>query len=543
MQFRTVLASAAVVLATVAPGLAEEDRGLEDLDRAVSIKLTAESLEELNAVVDHCQSALDKGLNEDRAEFANQLLASTLLQRASGITDAIFQGPPANPGALRQILTLRQLALGDLERAVTIDGDLAEAHLLLGRLHALPGGDHERARRALDEAIRTAGDSTELLVEGYGMRAQLQQDPEQKLFDLQQARKLDPQNIEVIREIVEAQITLGKQEEAEDALRKLVEVDAENPANYQALALLLAAQEKFQDARKALDKAIELAPDAAGNYLHRGRIHVAEGNHQKALEDFTASLERNGSNPLALLMRAETYARLGDLEEAEEDIEATLTLVPDFAPALKARAVLKASEEKFADAIADLEKFRQQQPGDLETLMQLGTLYRVTENAAGAVECFTAVLQIDPKNMPALRGRADTHIHVGNHVEAVKDYTAALELNDEDVLALNNLAWLLATSPEENVRDGKRALKIAEHAASLTEHRQAFILSTLAAAHAECGNFDQAKHWCRKAVELSDEELRPQIAKELESYEAGNPWREQKPAPEERTAAKPTNSK
>ena len=54
---------------------------------------------------------------------------------------------------------------------------------------------------------------------------------------------------------------------------------------------------------------------------------------------------------------------------------------------------------------------------------------------------------------------------------------------------LNNLAWLLATSPEEGIRDGKRAIELAEKACEETEWQDAHIISTLAAGYAETGNF------------------------------------------------------
>jgi hypothetical protein len=94
---------------------------------------------------------------------------------------------------------------------------------------------------------------------------------------------------------------------------------------------------------------------------------------------------------------------------------------------------------------------------------------------------------------------------------------------------LNNLAWVLATSPNDNLRDGKRAIELAKQGCDLTEYKQAHIVSTLAAAYAETGDFESAIKWSKKAVETGSEAIKPQLAKELESYEAKKPWREEKP--------------
>jgi hypothetical protein len=91
---------------------------------------------------------------------------------------------------------------------------------------------------------------------------------------------------------------------------------------------------------------------------------------------------------------------------------------------------------------------------------------------------------------------------------------------------LNNLAWVLATSPVDQLRDGKRAIELATKACKLTDYKKPHILSTLAAAYAETGDFETAKKWSQKAVELGEGEEKEALEKELESYRAGKPVRE-----------------
>ncbi|MDG2409681.1 MAG: hypothetical protein P8M53_11785, partial [Pirellulales bacterium] len=56
--------------------------------------------------------------------------------------------------------------------------------------------------------------------------------------------------------------------------------------------------------------------------------------------------------------------------------------------------------------------------------------------------------------------------------------------------------------------------------------KEAHILSTLAAACAETGDFPEAIRWSTEAVAVGNSEIDEQLAKELKSYEAGKPWRE-----------------
>jgi tetratricopeptide (TPR) repeat protein len=119
---------------------------------------------------------------------------------------------------------------------------------------------------------------------------------------------------------------------------------------------------------------------------------------------------------------------------------------------------------------------------------------------------------------------------MGKHAEAVADYNKAVKLDPDDSGMLNNLAWVLATSPDDKLRDGKRAIELATKACELTDYKAAHILSTLAAACAETGDFATAIKWSKKSIELGkdsdDASIREALAKELKNYEAKKPTRE-----------------
>ena len=110
---------------------------------------------------------------------------------------------------------------------------------------------------------------------------------------------------------------------------------------------------------------------------------------------------------------------------------------------------------------------------------------------------------------------------------------------------LNNFAWVLATSPDDKLRDGARAVKMATKAAESTGYETPHILSTLAAAYAETGDFENATKWSQKAVEVSQKEVdaatadedraklqadHDQLKKELDSYHERKPVRERQTA-------------
>jgi tetratricopeptide (TPR) repeat protein len=169
--------------------------------------------------------------------------------------------------------------------------------------------------------------------------------------------------------------------------------------------------------------------------------------------------------------------------------------------------------------------------------LQLAGYYVGDGRPRRAIELLTQILdgvrdENDPEQKEtkadALRARGDALLSVGKHADAVKDYEEALKVDPEDTGVLNNLAWVLATSPEDNVRNAERSIELGTKACELTKYQKAHILSTLAAGYAEKGDFENAKKWSGKAVELGakEDDVDQQLKKELESYKNAKPWRE-----------------
>ena len=98
-----------------------------------------------------------------------------------------------------------------------------------------------------------------------------------------------------------------------------------------------------------------------------------------------------------------------------------------------------------------------------------------------------------------------------------------------DLSAANNLAWLLAVAPEASVRNGREALVISDRLCQATHRLQPVFLRTLAAAHAELGQFEEAVNSAEQSLRLSteaiDRSLTEQITKQISLYRAGKPYR------------------
>lgn len=159
----------------------------------------------------------------------------------------------------------------------------------------------------------------------------------------------------------------------------------------------------------------------------------------------------------------------------------------------------KISESRIHSRAADIihaQTTLKDYPFDISTRDDLGVLLIRSGDAAGAIQQWDVNLQIDPND--------------GN--------------------ALNNLAWVLATYPADNVRNGKRAVELAEKAIALPGGEAPIVSRALAAAYAEVGDFSKAITTAQRAVESAaaaqNTSLVETLRHELSLYETGKPNRE-----------------
>jgi tetratricopeptide (TPR) repeat protein len=141
-------------------------------------------------------------------------------------------------------------------------------------------------------------------------------------------------------------------------------------------------------------------------------------------------------------------------------------------------------------------------------------------------------LALDAGNTEAMRNLGEAYAAQGRRSGAVKYFTAALDARADDTFLLNRLGWLLATSPEDEIRNGAKAVELAERAVRVTSRLDVTSLDTLGAAYAEVDRFDEAVVIAREAVALAgrldDRGMMPELESRLALYAARQKFREGK---------------
>ena len=609
-----------------------QQEGDADLEAAFDRKIRAQSTRDLQSVVSLCKSAIEKGLDEEGVVQAKQLASTALIEHAEQLTKRIFGEGRPDP----RWQVFRADALARLQEATELQPQQWQAYMMIAELNVnLPSGDKEMALEAINAVISGNAEDRKLLSKALFFRASLSEDERERIDDLNQAIKIDPENRDAIRIRGVTRLLSDDLDSGVVDIQQWLESDSVSIANYLEvvqLFLTLSEQERVDDEDESVDVDGEseqrlsddklAKEDAAGSTAEsdsdsatttsetrRSKLHTAAAQVvQRAIQQFPeeprflaanaqllltaeqfdeailainqaieidAQQNDDVKNLGFLLARGQIYARQKKNEQALADFQEILD-APETrgselpkAAAGQARLDILIESEQFAEAIEVFRAMLSGSRNDLRIMRTIAILHNANDEPRKAIVIYNELLSTaeeleqqsdsDPDRLTnlslkheTLRGRGDSHLSLGMHADAVADYDQALnyhaktgellkKLSGDDLPAdehtLNNLAWVLATSPMDEVRDGQRSIELANQAAEATQFKEAYILSTLASGYAEIGDFEAALKWINQAIEINQKdrqkeettrnlEQKDSLRKEKDSYLEKQPWRE-----------------
>ena len=147
-----------------------------------------------------------------------------------------------------------------------------------------------------------------------------------------------------------------------------------------------------------------------------------------------------------------------------------------------------------------------------------------------ALQDLDDAVRLDGKDSRAYLSRSSLLSGQGKFREALQDLEQALLVNPNSAELLNARAWILATCPDQQLRDGKQAVEDAKISCDLLQWKNSNSLDTLAAAYAEVGDFAAALKWQEQAVANAHAANRANLESRLQLYREGKSYRDQPPA-------------
>jgi tetratricopeptide (TPR) repeat protein len=218
----------------------------------------------------------------------------------------------------------------------------------------------------------------------------------------------------------------------------------------------------------------------------------------------------------------------GDPRAAEAEFEEAVRLLPGYAKPLFSLGVLMEERGRDEDAIDRFSKAVASDPAMVNARASLADALRRTGKLDAAIAEYTQIVKIDPSASDARFGRAMALVRLRRFAEARTVLEEAVRVHPEQPGLSHALARILASAPDDAVRDGPRALAIIQ-SLDKTTTPSVTLVETTAMALAENGRFTDAVARQRQAMAMATRgqraDLATRLSENLRRYESNTPSR------------------
>jgi tetratricopeptide (TPR) repeat protein len=299
------------------------------------------------------------------------------------------------------------------------------------------------------------------------------------------------------------------------------------------LVVALAAVSKHQlkywrTGQDLLEHVLAVTGDSAMVHNNLGVLLMAKRDWPGAEKHFTTALRLEPMFPEPKVNLARVLAHQGRPEEATQmlnglNLELQIRERLQLADILLQRKMTNEAVMQYSDVL-------KLSPTNAPARESLGLLLAEQGKISEAAEQFDALVRLRPDGSSHYQLALSLLIQ-GETEEAIAHYKEAIRLKPDWPEPLNDLAWLLATYPRVDLRNGPEAVELAERACKLTNYKEARFLGTLDAAYAEAGQFPEAIKTAERAKNLAltanDKSIADLADERLKLYRSGVPFHQQ----------------
>ncbi len=268
-----------------------------------------------------------------------------------------------------------------------------------------------------------------------------------------------------------------------------------------------------------------------GERLHliRGRMAFDASRFSEAAEEFRKAVAANPASVPARVNLGSTLAQIGDLKGALEQYQEAIRISPSNAAAHYNLGLLLAKQNQHDQAILHFQSVLGLNPNDAEARFQLAQELVKSARGEEALAEFSRVVESDPDNEEALLEQVKLLFRKKQYKQALEELEKGNSLFPQKGRTAALLAYLLAASPQYDLRNGAKALALSRlvyESTGLVNHG-----AIVAMALAELGRCPEAAEWQRHMIAIAERGRKIDIAAKLKTdlkrYEGEPPCRPQ----------------
>ncbi|HKU77135.1 MAG TPA: tetratricopeptide repeat protein [Pyrinomonadaceae bacterium] len=268
--------------------------------------------------------------------------------------------------------------------------------------------------------------------------------------------------------------------------------------------------------------------DGLQDWIEGERVHLARGKlafearrYTEAAVEFRKAVAASPRNVTARINLGATLSQLGDPTGAVEQFEEAIRIDPGRVNAHYNLAVLFSGQNSHDKAITHFQSALAIEPNDLTVRYLLGRELTKAGRVDEALAEFARVVEADPNNENVLIEQVKLLQRKGRFKQGLELLEKGHARYPQKVRTVAMLANLLATSPALELRDGARALDLAQRVYEATRVAQHGALVPLALA--ELGRCREASEWQQRMIVLAEQQhnkaLLPKLQTTLKLFE------------------------
>lgn len=333
----------------------------------------------------------------------------------------------------------------------------------------------------------------------------------------------------------------GRYDEAIYYYREAIRLQSQGAATAQVdnvtahflLGLAFANNNQWDEAIVCYRKALDIQPGYADAHNNLGNALMAKGQLDEAIGQFQETLRLRPDSADARNNLGNALMAKGQLDAAISQLQEAIRRQPDNAITRYNLGLAYAGLGQWVEAAAQFENAVALQPYFPQARYNLGRSLAELRRWDEAIDHYQNCLALQPDFADAHNSIGLALVARGRWDEAALHYRKALALKPDDPAFKKNLAWLLATCPRADLRNGVQAVQLAQEAEMLHSTNQWDYLDTLAAAYAEAGQLSRAVETAKRALDVASKAFGAQTnahsgetRARLKLFEQGLPYHE-----------------
>ena len=258
-------------------------------------------------------------------------------------------------------------------------------------------------------------------------------------------------------------------------------------------------------------------------HLIRGRLAFQAGQFDAAVDAFRLAVDAAPDSVPARVNLGASLAELGDRADAILQFRTAIDIDPDNRVARYNLGLQLAEEGDDVAAVEQFQEVTDRAPDDVEAHRALARSLSILGREEETITSLRAIAARDPGDEDSVMSLAILLTDRARYEEVRDLLTWVNGLFPDRGRTAAALARLLAASPELDVRDGTRALALAQ--AVYRARPSAFYGEIVTLALAELGRCEEAAAWQRQLLvtveQDGDNQLAARLRRDLPRYEAG----------------------